>query len=393
MKIMTAGRPVFCRGACGADSHKPFLVSMVAPKLALAFAAVMSLTTVSGLDGWWMYPDGVAWGTLCVEESGLCRSYVHTVAAVKPSTSPLAVLFGAAEMSYDGGTTWSPGPLAAFETHLVMDNQAQVFTFNWDWLTNTNEAAAIAYPKSDPTALPSSVCMRAWLTEVGSGDSASLEATCFNLSTSWVSTEAQAANDHSQAATKKTELVPMDRHAYTSSSTPVAVANTRGKSFCDAALTASLLFGNWTVACSASLSICRTMGHVAVDVTSPLVVAPLSGGGHFCEGHGDGCDSYKPSGELTWLSYFDGVEEQSATSQRWHWSFDQSRPYDPAAPLVIPSEMCYSIWFVDPLGTNGRTRFVNMRVDEDSISHWSGYALSETVRCWPVNETSVLYVA
>ena len=133
-----------------------------------------------------------------------------------------------------------------------------------------------------------------------------------------------------------------------------------------------------------------------------------------CEGHGDTCESYKPSGELTWLSYFDGLEGEgegegeaggggetvkvltsslSYPSQRWHWGFDQSRPYDPSAPLVIPSEVCYSIWFVDPVGTNGRTRFVNMSVDEGSLSHWSGYAQSNTVRCWPVNQTGVVHVA
>lgn len=121
-----------------------------------------------------------------------------------------------------------------------------------------------------------------------------------------------------------------------------------------------------------------------------------------CEGHGSAeCTSFKPTGELTWLSYFDGVEgngegplgfKSSSPSQRWHWAFDQSRPFDPSAPLVIPSKMCYSIWFVDPVGTTGRTRFVNMSVDENSLSHWSGYAQSDNVRCWPVNKTSVLYL-
>ena len=100
-------------------------------------------------------------------------------------------------MSYDGGATWSSGPLAAFETHLVMDNQAQVFTYNWHWLTNTNANAngAITYPKSSPTtaaSLPSSVCMRAWLAEVGTEDSTGLEETCFDLNTTWVSTDAEA---------------------------------------------------------------------------------------------------------------------------------------------------------------------------------------------------------
>ena len=338
-------------------------------------------------------------------------------------------------MSYDGGATWSSGPLAAFETHLVMDNQAQVFTYNWHWLTNTNANAngAITYPKSSPTtaaSLPSSVCMRAWLAEVGTEESTGLEETCFDLNTTWVSTDAEAhavadgvaGGAQGDAAVDTGDATSTDSAAVghedqsTRPSRPCPnvdgcghrdpPAPSKGSKSDDAALSASLLFGNWTVACSRSLSICRTMGHVAVDVQAPLIVLPLSGGGQVCEGHGDSCESYKPSGELTWLSYFDGFEEEgggetvqeltsssSYPSQRWHWGFDQTRPYDPSAPLVIPSEVCYSIWFVDPVGTNGRTRFVNMSVDEDSLSHWSGYAESETVRCWPVNETAVVYVA
>ena len=143
------------------------------------------------------------------------------------------------------------------------------------------------------------------------------------------------------------------------------------------------------------------MGHVAIDVKSPLVVMPLEGGGQLCENMGAGCDTPKPSGQLTWLSYFDvtgastlqgGVLKLTEPpSQRWHWGFEQSHPYDPSAPVVIPTELCYSIWVSDTVGGEGRTRMVDMKVSNPA--HPSGYAKSSTVRCWPVNESAVVRVA
>lgn len=182
-------------------------------------------------------------------------------------------------MSYDGGVTWSSGPLAAFETHLVMDNQAQVFTYNWHWLTNTNANGAIKYPKSSPptaASLPSSVCMRAWLAQVGSEESTGLEETCFDLNTTWVSTDAEAdaiaaggvqggaAVGASDAPSTHGAAVGDESHSSRPSrpcpnpdgcghrDTP---APSKGSKSDEAALSATLLFGNWTVACSRSLSV------------------------------------------------------------------------------------------------------------------------------------------
>ena len=159
-------------------------------------------------------------------------------------------------------------------------------------------------------------------------------------------------------------------------------------------LVGQLLFGNWTIVCSPSMGICRMMGHVAVDCSAPLVVNTITGGGEISLDSGS---SFKPGGELTWLSYFDGLDDMdlasssSTISQRHHWSYDSSFPFSFVVTGTLHlTEICYMVWFTDPTGTTGNAQFVNMTTQDPP--HYSGYAKSESVRCWPVNDTSIIMV-
>ena len=200
---------------------------------------------------------------------------------------------------------------------------------------------------------------------------------------------------------------------------------------------AQLIFGNWTAACSASLGLCRVLGHVAVDGAAvPSVVGDLSGGGEYSL---DGGANFRATtgGGFTWLAYFDSLAPTTAgagssfssptstmllptssssstavaaaaaaaaaasaaaaapesspqasssaiTAQRFHWAADVRIPgYDPADASTMPQldTICYRAWFDS--GKSGAKAYVDMNATTQP-PWYSGFALSPTVRCWPV---------
>ena len=209
------------------------------------------------------------------------------------ATAPLSNdIVGGGQVSLDNGKTWAEGPPAVFETHLVLDNTTQVWTWNWNAFSSRAK---------------SSLCFRLHFQQ-GRNSSTTLPARCFSLPVSWVSRQQQRA---------------------LTAPSPPSVLQPR------------LLFGNWTAACSRSVSpACRLLGHVAVDAASaPIPIAQLSGRGLYTLNAGKTWTSQ--GGKLTWLSYFDRIDgEAGVLSQRFHWGVDVSFPR--GRP---PKEVCYSIKF------------------------------------------------
>lgn len=295
------------------------------------------------MDSWWIFPDGIAWGNLCTggeKDTVSCRAYAHTVLNVRPSESGLVEVSGESEVSYDGGNTWQEGPAPVFETHLVMENTTQVWTLNWD---AERDSAASSW-----------VCLKATFRD-SSGQTASLDQSCMQLNTTWVNSS--SVGDRGGQAVGS------------SSSDDVA---------------AQLLFGNWTVACSATAGRCRTMGHVAVDGAASGITGPMSGTGVWSV---DGGSTWTTAGDLTWLSFFD-YDASGTVYQRWHWALDNVSTYDPTDSSTIPSisEICYAIRMTDEqTGLSG-----DVRMDVTDVPHFSGYASNQTVRCWAVNSVVLL---
>ena len=339
------------------------------------------------LDVWEAYPDGTAWGgTLCVTGTPLCRSYAHLVLNVKPDTSAIATdVVGGGDWSTDGGVTWTAGTAAVFETHLVLDNTTQVWTWNWDALANAS---------AGETA-PSSLCARPWFrSDAGTGSGTTLEPICANLDVTFVQENPVVGAAKAEASAAAS--IDGGSGNGGSGTGSIGTACTVGG--------AELMFGNWTVACSASLALCRVLGHVAVDAAAaPAVVSPiLVGGGDYSFDGGATFTNDNDAGSgLTWLAHFDDTAEAAeagaagataggaatVTAQRFHWAADVrlDELYDPLVPSSKPAldEICWRVWFNTSAGTD--TAFVNMNISSDP-SWYSGYALAPTVRCWHVGE-------
>lgn len=289
------------------------------------------------MDSWWFpTPGGTAWGNLCTggeTETVSCRAYAHTVLNVRPSTSALEDVTGKSEVSYDRGETWEKGPDPVFETHLVLENTTQVWTLNWD--------------AERDSAVSSWVCLRATFRD-SDGQTTSLDQSCMQLNTTWVN------------------------------------GTSEGSSTGESDVAAQLLFGNWTVACSATAARCRTMGHVAVDGAASGITGLMSGTGAWST---DGAVTWTTAGELTWLSVFD-FDNSGTVYQRWHWALDNVTTYSPIDSSTIPdvSEICYAVQMTDQTtGLSG-----DVRMDVTDVPHYSGYAWNETVRCWPVGSVVLL---
>lgn len=331
---------------------------------------VIALFTLpaSSIDVW--YQDLVAagdetpWGTLCVS-GGQCRSFVHTALNVKPST-PLSTVFGTSEISLDGGTTWAPNRASVSESHLVFQNTTQVFTCNWDWLLANAE---------DP---PSQVCIRGWFMEVINGESADFDAVCMDLNVTWVNRNPLPSISSFQPMLER-------------SSDPVTLAisasesswNSRGHGKQPQRTITSrtkLYFGNATAACSIASSLCDVMIHAALMALTERVVTPFTGSGEVSMDQGK---TWLPQGEVSFLAYFDAQDDM--IYQRWHFGSYQPKAVSLDELSSLDSEICYRVWFTDTL--TSEAGYANMSSD---VSSYSGYALDDITRCWPLSSITFI---
>ena len=300
---------------------------------------------------WPQWPDGIIWGTLCVSNTTSCRSYAHFVLNVKPSSTPLALIRGGGHFSLDNGT-WQSGKEAIFEGHLILENTTQVWTWNWDAMLD----------RSKGKSAPKTICVSVWFEDTSIENSTvNAYLGCFHLNETYVSTNS--------VPTYMPEI-----HSY---------RFFQERDDYDVVEYSRLLFGNWTVACSAFLKLCRIMGHVAVDgAVAPTVVSELSGKGEYSFDFGA---TFYTSGQLNFLSTFDDpTQSYPAVSQRYHWGLDIIFPgYDPADPSTKPDieEVCYRIWFDDPCQQELK---VPVSMDIDQPPWPSGYSKNATVRCWSI---------
>eukprot|EP01045_Picozoa_sp_COSAG04_P004558 COSAG04_NODE_199_length_20482_cov_32.401559_14_plen_147_part_00 len=144
-----------------------------------------------------------------------------------------------------------------------------------------------------------------------------------------------------------------------------------------------MLFGNWSVLCSAPLNRCRTMGHIAVQAASPSVLGPMVVGGEvsFDDGPWDGRGA-----SSTWLSKFDTVDwgggsGEPLLAQRLHLAFDRVSQ-GPSPPQH--SRVCARAW-VQELGS-GEVADVDM--SSCSKPSGCGEAPDPTRRCWALGAVS-----
>ena len=265
-----------------------------------------------------LFPDGTPWGVRCVTTTGLCRTHAHLLFTVTPP-DPLAPVTGGAKFQLDGGP-WIGSAPAVFEAHLIPpDNRSQVFTVNYDSLELM-------------TPRPRTLCAAPWAV-AADGTHGMLEPFCMSLNVT---------------VTQKPE------------------PSTDG-------LQAHLLFGNWSVVCSAAFGRCRTLGHLALLAAAPGVVTPLAAGGALS--FDEGRQWHEMGASASWLSKFDQLDGR--TYQRFHLAFDLPSPG--ATPPPRPS-VCARAWMQDL--SSGALSDVDMR--NCSKPHGCGAARSDTVRCWPL---------
>mmetsp|Transcript_73044 Transcript_73044/g.219338 ORF Transcript_73044/g.219338 Transcript_73044/m.219338 type:complete len:287 (-) Transcript_73044:148-1008(-) len=268
----------------------------------------------------YIFPDGEPWGIRCTASIKLCRLFAHLLFTVSPHPplDPLSPMVGGATFSLDGGP-WIGGAPATFETHLIPpENRSLVFTVNYDALQ----------PLTD--ALPRELCARPWAV-AADGTKGTLPPFCMTLN---ATTALEPAAD---------------------------------------SLHAQLLFGNWSVVCSAALNKCRTLGHLALLASPRGVVTPMAAGGALS--FDEGQHWYEAGASATWLSKFDEIDGR--VYQRFHLAFDV-----PSAGALPPPRrsVCVRAWMQDL--SEAVLEDVDMR--NCSKPTGCGAARSESVRCWPL---------
>lgn len=321
------------------------LVSTAAMMLAALRPHVRALGPPDSIPMAWIFPDSEPWGTTCVHGGGLCATTAHLLFAATPA-DPLTVLVPGADVSFDRGVTWVQGSASAgaFETHVIPPaNTSQVFTWNY---------ATYGFGVAAP---PAGLCVRPWVAAPPDQPAVARAAA-----------SAGTAADARSAAWVRGQLEPFCLNL-----TAAAVApNVR------TAITALLLFGNFSRLCSEAASgstaggRCRLMGHVAFDIGVAGVVTPADAIGEAAVDGG----AWKPAGVATSLAKFDVLpDDPGATYQRWHWALDL-----PLAAGACVSRVCYRIRALDRVGLGEAM----VKMDVASTTHPSGVALDNTTRCW-----------